>query len=80
LAAIVATVNPHVLVLGGTVGRLPEVVAEIDRRVHTDAVDRATRQLTVRSARLGAESATVGLTTSVVRQVFSAAAVDRLLA
>ncbi len=78
LATVVAIINPHVVALGGSVGRLPEVVAEIDRRIHADAVDRTTRQLTVRAALLGDESATVGLAAAVVAQVFSAAAIDAL--
>jgi predicted NBD/HSP70 family sugar kinase len=79
LASVVATINPHVLALGGGIGRLPDVVSEIDHRIHADAVDRTTRHLTVRAALLADESPTVGLATAVTSQVFSPSAIDALV-
>jgi predicted NBD/HSP70 family sugar kinase len=79
LAAIVATVNPNRLVLGGTIGQLPVVAEEVERRVREDAVERATRKLRVVSSRFGDDSATIGLTVMVVRHVFSADAIDARL-
>lgn len=79
LAAIVATVNPNTLVLGGTIGQLPIVAEEVERRVRRDAVERATQKLRVLPARAGDDSATVGLTLMLVRHVFSADAVDAAL-
>lgn len=80
LAAIVATVNPHTLVLGGTIGQLPVVADEVERWVREVAVERATRKLRVISSRFGEDSATIGLTVMVVRHVFSVQAVDARLA
>jgi predicted NBD/HSP70 family sugar kinase len=80
LAAIVATVNPDTLVLGGTIGQLGIVAEEVERRVRADAVERATRKLRVVPGRAGDDSATVGLTLMLVRHVFSASAVDAALA
>lgn len=80
LAAIVATVNPNTVVLGGTIGQLPVVADEVERWVREDAVERATRKLRVISSRFGEDSATIGLTVMVVRHVFSVQAIDARLA
>ncbi|MFI6600014.1 ROK family protein [Nonomuraea sp. NPDC050536] len=79
LAALVASVNPSTLVLGGILGQLPIVADEVERRVRADAVERATQRLRVVPARAGDDSATLGLTLMVVRHVYSAAAVDAAL-
>jgi predicted NBD/HSP70 family sugar kinase len=79
LASIVATVNPAMLVLGGSLGRLEIVASEIERQVRGDTVERAMQKLRVVPSRIGDESGTVGLSRQLVRTVFSAAAVDALL-
>ena len=79
LAAVVATVNPQVLVLGGTLGRLPSVVATVDRHVRATALERVTACLTVMPSRLGEEAVTAGLTMLVATHVFDPAAVDSLV-
>ena len=79
LASIVATVNPAMLVLGGSLGRLEIVATEIERQVRGDTVDRAMQKLRVVPSQNGDDSGTVGLSRQLVRTVFSAAAVDALL-
>jgi predicted NBD/HSP70 family sugar kinase len=79
LASIVATVNPETLVLGGALGRLDIVAAEIERQVRGDTVERAMQKLRVVPSRIGDDSGTLGLSRMLVRTVFSAAAVDALL-
>jgi predicted NBD/HSP70 family sugar kinase len=79
LASIVATVNPETLVLGGSIGRLDIVAAEIERQVRGDTVERAMQKLRVVPSRIGDDSGTVGLSRELVRTVFSADAVDALL-
>ena len=49
LASIVATVNPAMLVLGGSLGRLEIVATEIERQVRGDTVERAMREATSRA-------------------------------
>ncbi|NUR91499.1 MAG: ROK family protein, partial [Nonomuraea sp.] len=53
LAALVASINPSTLVLGGILGQLPIVADEVERRVRADAVERATQRLRVVPARAG---------------------------
>lgn len=76
LAAVVAMVNPQVLVLGGTLGQLPSVVAAVDRHIRATALDRVTAGLSVIPSRLGDEAGTAGLTMLVTSQVFSPNAID----
>jgi len=76
LAAVVATVNPQTLVLGGTLGQLPSVVAQVDRRLRSSAMEWATRDLSVIASRLGDEAVSAGLTAMVAAHVFDPAAVD----
>ncbi len=76
LAAIVPTINPNTLVLGGTIGQLPVVAEEVERRVRAETMERASRGLRVVSSRFGDDSAVMGLTVMVARRVFSAAAID----
>jgi predicted NBD/HSP70 family sugar kinase len=80
LAAIVATVNPNTVVLGGTIGQLPVVAEEVERSVGEETVERAIRKLRVVSSRFGDDSSTIGLTVMVVRHVFSVEAIDARLA
>ncbi|WP_052371934.1 ROK family transcriptional regulator [Amycolatopsis taiwanensis] len=80
LASMVAIVNPETLVLGGSLGRLDVVAAEIERQVRGDTVERAMLKLRVVPARIGDEGGTVGLSRKLVRNVYSATAIDTLLA
>ncbi|HEY9525079.1 MAG TPA: ROK family protein, partial [Thermopolyspora sp.] len=79
LAMLVATINPNTLVLGGIIGQLPIVVEEVGRRIRADAVERAIQKLRVVPARIGDDSATVGLSLMVTRHVYSATAIDAVL-
>jgi predicted NBD/HSP70 family sugar kinase len=79
LAMLVATINPNTLVLGGIIGRLPIVTEEVGRRIRADAVERAIQRLRVVPARIGDDSATVGLSLMVTRHVYSADAIDAVV-
>ena len=76
LAATVATVNPHRLVLGGILGRLPTLVATVDARVRRDVVDRVADRLVIEASPLGETAGTRGLTRLVVGRVYAPDAVD----
>jgi len=78
LAAVVATINPGVVVMGGRLGRLTRVVSGIDRRLRAVALDRSTTGMDVVASRLGDEAVTVGLTTMVVAHAFAPEAIDEL--
>ncbi len=80
LGAIVTAVNPELVVLGGTLGRLPLVVERIDRQVRTAVVDRATGRLRVTSARLGDHGVTTGLARQVVDAVYAPESINAALA
>ncbi|WP_329246755.1 ROK family protein [Actinoallomurus sp. NBC_01490] len=79
LAAVVATVNPDTLVLGGILGQLPLVAEEVERWVRADAVERTMQKLRVITSRSGDDSATVGLTLMVAQHVLAASAIDAAL-
>jgi predicted NBD/HSP70 family sugar kinase len=79
LAALIAMLNPGVLVLGGSIGRIPQAVARVDRRLRAVALSRSTERLQVVPSRLGERAATVGLARLVARRVLHAGAVDDLL-
>lgn len=79
LAAVVATVNPQTLVLGGTLGRLPAVVDAVERQVRSTALDRVTAGLSVVPSRLGDEAVTVGLTALLNATVFAPDVIDALV-
>ncbi len=78
LATTVTTVNPHRLVLGGTLGALPVVVERVRAQVQA-AVTRRAQPLVERSA-LGARAVPRGLARLVVERVFAPAAVDARIA
>ncbi|WP_154794004.1 ROK family protein [Occultella kanbiaonis] len=80
LATVVAAVNPDNLVLGGSLGRLPRVVARIDALIREDVTERARRHLVVGAAHLGADGAVVGLTRKVVDLVYDPAVIDAAIA
>lgn len=78
LAALVTTVNPHRVVLGGTLGVLPAVVDGVRARI-LDVVTAPARPAVEASA-LGGRATPRGLARLVVRRVFDPAAVDALVA
>lgn len=80
LGAIVTAINPDVVVLGGSLGRLPFVVDRIDRQVHVHVVDRAIQRLQITSARLGDHGATTGLARHLVDAVYAPQNIDAALA
>lgn len=80
LATVVTTVNPKVLVLGGILGRLPLVVRAVDRKVRTDALDRATRTLRVVPSQLEEHAVSAGLVRIAAARVYGPDAVDRAVA
>jgi hypothetical protein len=76
---VVATVNPQILVLGGTLGRLPLVVSQVDRQLRLTAMEWATKDLSVIASRRGDEAISAGLTAMVAAHVFDPAAIDALV-
>lgn len=78
LATTVTTVNPHRVVLGGTLGVLPPVVDGVRARV-LDAVTERARPA-VEASTLGGRATPRGLARLVVRRVFDPDAVDELVA
>lgn len=74
LATTVTTVNPHRLVLGGTLGVLPVVVDGVRARVRDTVDERAWPQ--VEGSALGDRATVRGLARLVVRRAFAPAAVD----
>lgn len=79
LAATVATVNPHRLVLGGVLGRLPHLVSQVASRVRRDLLDRVADRLVIEASPLGETAGTRGLTRIVVDRVYSPDAIDALV-
>ncbi|HLU60102.1 MAG TPA: ROK family transcriptional regulator [Pseudonocardia sp.] len=79
LAAIVATVNPGRLLLGGAVGRLRPMVDEVRARVQGDVVERVADGLRVEAGAWGEAAAARGLADLVVRRAYSPEAIDGLL-
>lgn len=77
LATTVTTVNPHRVVLGGTLGVLPPVVDGVRARI-LDAVTERARPA-VEASILGGRATPRGLARLVVRRVFGADAVDELV-
>ncbi|WP_324651750.1 ROK family protein [Georgenia sp. H159] len=80
LASIITAINPDVLVVGGSLGRLRAVVEQIDEQVHADVVDRAVQRLQVTGARLGDRGTTTGLARRLVDLVYAPHAVDLAVA
>ncbi|MBE7162042.1 MAG: ROK family protein [Williamsia herbipolensis] len=80
LAPVVAAVNPDALLLVGTLGRLPRVVARLDELIREDVTERAREHLVVSAGRLGADGAVAGLTRRVVDLVFAPDAIDAQVA
>jgi predicted NBD/HSP70 family sugar kinase len=78
LASIVTTVNPHRLVLGGPLGRLPVVVERVRARIGCTVDERAWPQ--VDGSALGHRAMARGLARLVVRRAFAPAAVDAVVA
>jgi predicted NBD/HSP70 family sugar kinase len=78
LATTVTTVNPHRLVLGGTLGPLPIVVERVRARIHDTVAERAWP--VVEAGELGPVATVTGLARLVVRAVFAPAAVDAAVA
>ena len=76
LAATIATVNPHRLVLGGVVGRLPHLVDRVNARVRRDLAPRLAEQLVVEATSLGQTVGTRGLARLVVDRVYAPESVD----
>jgi predicted NBD/HSP70 family sugar kinase len=79
LAAIVATVNPSRLLLGGAVGRLTPMVDGVRARVQGDVVDRVAEGLQVEASTWGEASASRGLADLVMHRVYAPEAIDALL-
>jgi predicted NBD/HSP70 family sugar kinase len=79
LAAVIAMVNPQILVLGGTLGRLAAVVTAVERQVRATALDRVTVGLSVVPSRLGDEAVSVGLTAMLNATVFAPDVIDALV-
>lgn len=79
LAAIVATVNPSRLLLGGAVGRLQPMVDGVGARVHGDVVDRVAEGLRVEAGAWGEAAAARGLAELVMRRAYAPEAIDELL-
>jgi predicted NBD/HSP70 family sugar kinase len=77
LAAIVATVNPGRLLLGGAVGRL--MVEGVRARVRRDVVDRVAEGLRIEASAWGEASASRGLADLVMRRAYAPEAIDALL-
>jgi predicted NBD/HSP70 family sugar kinase len=77
LAAIVATVNPGRLLLGGAVGRL--MVDGVRARVLRDVVDRVAEGLRIEASAWGEASASRGLADLVMRRAFAPETIDALL-
>jgi predicted NBD/HSP70 family sugar kinase len=78
LATTVTTVNPHRLVLGGTLGPLPLVVERVRARIHDTVAERAWPE--VEAGELGPVATVTGLARLVVRAAFAPAAVDAAVA
>ena len=78
LATTVTTVNPHRLVLGGTLGPLPLVVERVRGRIHDTVAERAWP--VVEAGELGPVATVTGLARLVVRAAFAPAAVDAAVA
>lgn len=76
LATIVAATNPEHLVLGGVLGRLPNVVARVEASLRENVNERARLHLVVASARLGVDSESAGLVQQVVNLAYAPARVD----
>jgi predicted NBD/HSP70 family sugar kinase len=79
LAAIVATVNPSRLVLGGAVGRLAPMIDGVRARVHGDVVDWVADGLQVEAGAWGEAAASRGLADLVMRRAYAPEAIDALL-
>lgn len=78
LATTVTTVNPHRLVLGGTLGPLPLVVERVRAQIHDTVAERAWP--VVEAGELGPVATVTGLARLVVRAAFAPAAVDAAVA
>jgi predicted NBD/HSP70 family sugar kinase len=76
LAATVATVNPHRLVLGGVLGRLPHLTAQVNGKVRRDLLPRVSDQLVIEATSLGDTAGTRGLARLVVERVYAPETVD----
>jgi predicted NBD/HSP70 family sugar kinase len=74
LATTVTTVNPHRLVLGGSLGVLPVIVDGVRARVRDTVDERAWPQ--VEGSAMGDRATVRGLARLVVRRAFAPAAVD----
>lgn len=79
LAAIVATVNPGRLLLGGALGRLPPMVERVRGRVLTDVVDRVGADLVVEPSERGEAAGSCGLAELVMRRRYAPEAIDAVL-
>lgn len=77
LAAIVATVNPGRLLLGGAVGRL--MIEGVRARVRGDVVDRVAEGLRIEASGWGEASASRGLADLVMRRAYAPETIDALL-
>lgn len=76
LAATLATVNPHRLVLGGILGRLPYLVSRVDTKVRRDLVPRIADQLVIEATSLGETVGTRGLSRLVINRIYAPDSVD----
>ena len=76
LAAIVATLNPERLLLGGAVGRLRPMVERVRGRVLADVVDRVREDLRVEASEQGEAAGSCGLAALVMRRRYAPAAID----
>jgi predicted NBD/HSP70 family sugar kinase len=77
LATTVTTVNPHRVVLGGTLGVLPALVAGVREQI--DGIVTALARPVVEGSTLGDRATTRGLARLVTRRVFAPEAVDAVV-
>lgn len=76
LSATITTLNPDRLVLGGTIGTIPGFVDQVRATVMAIVVERIADGLTIEAGDPGDQSAAQGLTTLVMRKVFSPEAIN----
>ena len=81
VAALIHTINPRTLVLGGPLSELhDEILSGVRAAVYQQALPLATRKLTITTSQLGTDAGIVGAIALASRQVFSVAGLARLLA
>ena len=74
-----ATVNPHRLVLGGILGRLPYLLSRVNAKVRRDLVPRLADRLVIEETALGETVGTRGLSRLVIDRVYAPESIDASL-